>query len=193
MENTLGVKVATDIKLFFIMSPCGPFWANGLKPISVYHEPTAIRCYLGGNGYMKIGANYGPVIYPTHLANQKGYDQLFWILNDTVLECGNMNYFMLWHNEQGEKELITYPLDGTILPGVTRMSVLELARSYGEFKVTKAPIKIQALTRAVDEGRVIEAFCTNNPSAATPISKFFHDGRDYDIPVLNNSAGALTA
>ena len=73
-----------------------------------------------------------------------------WLLHDYVTEVGTMNIFVYWKNEDGEVELITPPLDGTILPGVTRNSILDLAKSLGEFKVTEKVFKIQEVIKAVN-------------------------------------------
>lgn len=142
MTNSLGVKSPTDVRLFSIMSPVGPYFPAGFQPVSVYCALDAVRAWPNGNGDKKIGANYGPTIHPANEVIKKGYDQILWLVNDTVSEVGVMNFFVHWINEDGEKELITCPLDGTILPGVTRSSVLELTKSWGEFKVTERAFKI---------------------------------------------------
>lgn len=74
---------------------------------------------------------------PQALAAKKGYSQILWLFNDQVTEVGTMNIFFFWINKQGKKELVTAPLDGTILPGVTRDSILSLAREWKEFEVSE--------------------------------------------------------
>lgn len=89
-------------------------------------------------------------------ANAKGYAQTIWLLGPehTVTEVGTMNCFMFWINEKGEKELITPPLDGTILPGVTRDSVLALARQWNQFTVSERSFTMKDVAKAVEQNRV---------------------------------------
>lgn len=90
-----------------------------------------------------IRRNYGPTLKTSRMGNLKyGTDQVLWLLHDYVTEAGTMNFFVYWRNEQGEDELITPPLDGTILPGVTRDSILTLSKEFNEFKVSTRPFKI---------------------------------------------------
>lgn len=157
-ENTLGVRAASRVKLFTILSPVGPYFPAGFKPVSVNCYTDYVRAWYKGSGDKKVGSNYGPTIRPAKTVAALGYDQILWLIEDFVTEVGVMNFFVYWVNKKGEKELITCPLDGTILPGVTRMSVLELGRHWNEFKVTEERFKIQDIIEAVKEGRVIEAF-----------------------------------
>jgi len=104
-----------------------------------------------------------------------------------------MNAFVFWVNEQGEKELITCPLDGTILPGVTRDSILQLTRHWGEFKVTEKRFKIQEITKAVKENRMLEMFGCGTAAVVSPIKNVGFEGQDYPIPIDSKlSSGKLT-
>eukprot|EP01052_Picozoa_sp_SAG31_P026442 SAG31_NODE_2395_length_5790_cov_73.555614_3_plen_91_part_00 len=86
----------------------------------------------------QVGGNYAPAMLPQQKAAAEGCAQVLWLgEDDVVTEIGAMNCFIFWTNDNGEDELITAPLDGTILPGVTRDSVLSLAKGWGEFKVTE--------------------------------------------------------
>ena len=127
MENSLGVKAPGAVKLFVIVSPVGPYYPSGFKPVSIYTSLDHVRAWPNGNGDKKLGANYGPTINPALKVQKKGFDQILWLVNDYVSEVGVMNFFVFWYNTQGEKELITCPLDGTILPGVTRKSILDIS------------------------------------------------------------------
>jgi branched-chain amino acid aminotransferase len=84
---------------------------------------------------------------------QKGFDQILWLINDNVTEVGVMNFFVYWKNKEGVEELITCPLDGTILPGVTRDSIIQIAQSWG-IPVNERHYNIQELFEAQSEGRV---------------------------------------
>jgi len=101
-----------------------------------------------------LNSNYAPTIQPAQLASKRGFQQILWLLDDYVTEVGTMNLFCFWINAKGEKELITAPLDGTILPGVTRSSILDLARQWGEFKVSETKWTIHELIAALKEKRV---------------------------------------
>jgi branched-chain amino acid aminotransferase len=137
---------------------------------------------------------------PALAADQKGYSQILWLLDDYVTEVGTMNFFMLWKNEKGEKELITPSLDygggGIILPGVTRKSIVELTRQWGEFKVTEGNFKMADVARAIDEGRVIEAFGAGTAAIVSPVERINYKGKDYKIPLgskPDNKAGELAS
>ena len=105
-----------------------------------------------------------------------------------------MNMFVYWRNKRGEKELITAPLDGTILTGVTRSCILQLGRQWGEFKVTEDKFTMTELAQALDEGRVIEAFGAGTAAIVSPIKRIHYRGKDYSVPLGQNggNAGELT-
>lgn len=104
-----------------------------------------------------------------------------------------MNFFVFWKNEKGEDELITPPLDGTILPGITRDSILTLMRELGEFNVTVKAFKIQDLCKAINENRVYEAFGAGTAAIVSPVQSFKYLGDTYKIPIEEEAgAGKLT-
>lgn len=195
---SLGVHVPRSAKLFVLLSPVGPYYPTGFKPVSLFADPVNVRAWPGGTGGYKVGSNYAGAIMPALAADQKGYSQILWLLDDYVTEVGTMNFFMLWKNEKGETELITPSLDygggGIILPGVTRKTILELTRQWGEFKVTEGNFKMADVARAVDEGRVLEAFGAGTAAIVSPIERINYKDRDYKIPLgtkADNKAGEL--
>lgn len=104
-----------------------------------------------------------------------------------------MNFFCFWKNEKGEDELITPPLDGTILPGITRKSLLTLFQEIKEFKVTVKPFKIQEMIKACKENRIYEAFGAGTAAIVCPVQSFNYDGETYKIPIEEEKgAGKLT-
>lgn len=107
-----------------------------------------------------------------------------------------MNFFMLWKNEKGEKELVTPPLDGTILPGVTRDSILTLTKEWNEFQVKEKPITMADVLKASKEKRIIEMFGAGTAAIVSPIKRIHMDGTDIHIPLdpsnPNSQAGPLT-
>lgn len=182
-ENTLGVKPASKVKLFTILSPVGPYYPKGFQPVSVDCYTGYVRAWYKGSGDKKLGSNYGPTIRPAKAVAAQGYDQILWLIDDYISEVGVMNLFIFWINEKGEKELTTCPLDGTILPGITRKSILELTKEWDEFKVTEERLKIQDLVKAVKEDRVIEMFGCGTAAIVAPIKNVGYNGQDYPIPI----------
>ena len=182
-ENTLGVKPAGKVKLFAILSPVGPYYPAGFNPVSIYSYTDFVRAWHKGSGDKKLGSNYGPTIRPARAVAKKGYDQILWLLDDVVSEVGVMNFFVFWVNEDGEKELITCPLDGTILPGVTRDSIIQMAQSWDEFKVTERHFTIHEVIKASKEGRIIEAFGCGTAAVVSPIKRIGYEDQDFDIPI----------
>jgi branched-chain amino acid aminotransferase len=133
---------------------------------------------------------------PQYDAAEKGYSQNLWIFgpDHEITEVGTMNLFVHWVNEQGEKELITPTLDrGDILPGITRDSILGLAREWNEFKVTEGHIKMAEVQKAVEEGRIIEIFGSGTAAVVSPVSTIHYQGKDLKIPLdgTDGRAGKL--
>jgi branched-chain amino acid aminotransferase len=128
---------------------------------------------------------------PQVAAGQKGYSQNLWIFgpDHEVTEVGTMNLFIHWINEQGEAELVTPPLvRGDILPGITRDSILTLAREWNEFKVSEKNINMKQLQKAVHEGRVLEVFGSGTAAIVSPVSTISYFDEDLNIP-LKGTAG----
>lgn len=140
----------------------------GLKLLA--SQPDTIRAWPGGFGYAKLGANYGPSLAAHGQAQSQGFDQVLWLFGEDrqVTEAGASNFFIVWENAQtGKRELVTAPLENQlILPGVTRRSVLELARTrlnqtvgdLGAVEVVEKTFTIKDVETAWKEGRVVEAF-----------------------------------
>ena len=129
---------------------------------------------------------------------EKGYQQILWLFGPKhmITEVGTMNFFMFWINDKGEKELITPPLDGTILPGVTRDSILQLTKEWNQFKVSEKPIAMAEVIKALKENRIIEMFGAGTAAIVSPIKCIHFDGVDYKIPLdpknPDSQAGPLT-
>jgi len=189
-DECLGLSSPSSIMLYVVTSPVGPYYKSGFKPVRLRSENRYVRAWPGGTGYAKIGGNYAPAMKPTAEAAAHGYDQVLWLLDDEITEVGSMNAFFFWINaETGKRELVTAPLDrGDILPGVTRQSVLELARSWGEFDVCEKNITMSQVRDAAKDMRIIEAFGTGTAAVVSPISCINHDGVDIEI----HATGSLT-
>lgn len=119
-------------------------------------DPKYTRAWPGGVGNRKMGSNYAPTINVQKEASKKGLQQVLWLYGDDhqLTEVGTMNIFMFHINEQGEKELVTPPLDGLILPGITRDSILALGRQWGQFKVTERKFTMPEVLKLLEKGRV---------------------------------------
>ena len=188
----LGVSASTQAKLFVIASPVGPYYPTGWKPVNLYATTEYVRAWPGGTGNSKLGANYCSGILPTLEVAKQGYQQLLWLQppNDHITEVGTMNMLVYWLNESGEKELRTAPLDGTILPGVTRDSILSLGREWGEFKVAEQPWTIQDLKKALNENRVLEAFGAGTAAIVSSVKSIYYKGDVLQIPIDKNDPEA---
>jgi branched-chain amino acid aminotransferase len=189
-DPTLGVAPPQMAKLFVILSPVGPYFRTGFKPVKLLAEPKYVRAFPGGTGQYKVGANYGPTILPQLEASQKGYSQVLWLIGQdhVISEVGTMNIFFHWINKQGQEELITAPLDGTVLPGVTRDSVIEIAKQWG-LKVTEDHFTMDDVIQAKKENRIFEAFGAGTACVVAPVSAINFEGKEYDIPVPTADKG----
>lgn len=153
-EPFIGMRAATSFKFIIIASPAGPFF---IKPISLWAEPTYIRAAAGGTGEAKAAGNYAAAIRPTEIAKSKGYDQVLWLdahEHRYIQEVGTMNIFF-----KIDGTIITPPLDGAVLHGITRKSVMELLQ-YKGYTVIERPITIDEIFDAAKKGKLEEAFGT---------------------------------
>jgi len=187
-QPTLGVAPASSAKFFIITSPVGPYYPGGWKPVKLLASDTYVRAWPGGTGQSKLGANYAIGILPQVEAAKQGYSQILWLFENKqrkfeIKEAGTMNIFIYWKNKKGEKELVTPRLDGTILPGVTRDSILQLTREYKEFKVSEIDVTMDELIEALNEKRIFEAFGAGTAAVVSPIKAIHFQGIDHAIPI----------
>eukprot|EP01116_Phalansterium_solitarium_P017999 TRINITY_DN459_c0_g1_i1.p1 TRINITY_DN459_c0_g1~~TRINITY_DN459_c0_g1_i1.p1 ORF type:complete len:431 (+),score=103.42 TRINITY_DN459_c0_g1_i1:68-1294(+) len=191
-QDSLGVGRSDKAKLFVIASPVGPYYPQGWKPVKLLADDHFVRAWPGGTGNAKVGGNYAPGIFPQAEAAKQGFSQVLWLFGPeyNLTEVGTMNLFVYWITEKGEKELVTPPLDGTILPGVTRDSILQLARKWNEFKVVERPVTMGDLQKAIKEGRVIEAFGAGTAAVVSPIELIHFKGKDLAIPLDRDDPSA---
>jgi len=153
-EAFIGMRAATSFKFIVIASPSGPFFS---KRIKLYAEKKYIRAAAGGTGEAKAAGNYAAAIRPTEIAKSKGYDQVLWLdahEHKYIQEVGTMNIFF-----KIDGNFITPKLDGSVLNGITRMSVIELLKSMN-YKVTERAITIDEIKEASKNGTLEEAFGT---------------------------------
>lgn len=176
-EERLGVKIADKYAFMIVCTPAYQYYA---KPLKVKVEDKYVRAADGGTGYAKCGGNYGGAFYPTNLAQQEGYDQVIWTdskRHDFIEESGTMNLMFVI-----DDILITPPLSRTILDGVTRDSLLTIAKEMG-IKVAVRPITHREIKDALIEGKKVEAFGAGTAAVVAPIQSIAIDGTDYNCTI----------
>lgn len=174
-QRTLGVSPPGSALLYVIASPVGPYYPTGFKAVSLEATDYAVRAWPGGVGDKKLGANYAPCIVPQREAMSRGFQQNLWLFGEEeyITEVGTMNFFVVIKDKvTGQKELITAPLDGTILEGVTRDSVLQLARERlapEGWKISERKFTMKDMATAASEGRLVEAFGAGTAAIVSPV------------------------
>lgn len=190
-QESLGVKVTNKALLYIITCPVGPYFSTGLfSPVSLYANPRYVRSWFGGTGDAKIGGNYGPTIRVANKANAIGLSQVLWLYGPEhmITEVGTMNVFVHWINEYGEPEIATPPLDGLILPGVVRNSLIELFREWGTHKVVERNITMNQLLSALREERLKEVFGSGTACVVCPVNAIQYLDEKLHIPTMDTGA-----
>lgn len=187
-EPTLGVSATNTALLYVLASPTGPYFPTGFKPISLLADPKYVRAFPGGAGNVKVGSNYGPTIFVGIEAQKKGCQQVLWLFGEEeyLTEAGTMNMFLVTKNKKGEMELITPPLDGTILEGVTRQSILDMTRQWGNIKVTERPITMKETLELLKNKELIECFGAGTACVVCPIDNILYRDVKYEIPTMTS-------
>ncbi|KAI5452690.1 branched-chain-amino-acid transaminase bat2 [Naganishia albida] len=204
-QNSLGVGPSSKALLFVIASPVGPYYATGFKAISLQATTEYVRAAPGGTGGYKLGANYSPGVVPQVEAAKKGYAQNLWLHGPEheLTEVGTMNLFVVVENEQGETELLTPPLEDLILPGVTRDSVLSIARDHvagkiqvpglpaSNFVVSERKMTMPKLSELAKAGKVKEVFGAGTAAIVTSVDNIGYKGEDIPIPAGPEGLGPI--
>ncbi|KAK9477014.1 aminotransferase [Lipomyces japonicus] len=186
-QASLGVNPPKSALLYVIMSPVGPYYPTGFKAVRLEATDYAIRAWPKGVGDKKLGANYAPGILPQRLAASRGFQQNLWLFGDEgyVTEVGTMNAFFVFKN--GDKfELVTAPIDGTILEGVTRDSILALARERldpQKWEVNERKFTIQEVADRADQGTLVEAFGSGTAAVVSPIKEISWREKTIEVPL----------
>ncbi|GIV36720.1 MAG: branched-chain-amino-acid aminotransferase [Cyclobacteriaceae bacterium] len=178
-EEYIGIKASTDFTFMIILCPVGAYYST---PVKVRIETHYTRAIAGGTGYVKAGGNYGGAIYPAKLAQDKGYHQLIWTDGKTheyIEESGTMNVAFIIN-----ETLVTPSLTDTILAGITRDSVLKLAKAWG-WKVEERRISVSELIDGLDKGTVTEAFGMGTAATIAPIELIGFENKDYVLPPVS--------
>ncbi|KAE9413358.1 hypothetical protein Angca_006213, partial [Angiostrongylus cantonensis] len=201
-DPTLGVGFSPSAKLFVITGPVGQYYSTGFHPVRLLADPQYVRAFPGGVGAFKMGCNYAPTILVGKEAAERNCQQVLWLYGEEeeVTEVGTMNIFVYWRNEEAEMELITPPLErGLILPGVTRDSLLELAREWGDFKVSEKSFTMYDVKKALDEGRLLEMFGAGTACVVSPIGQILYNNRKasngvyetWEVPTMKHSPNLM--
>jgi branched-chain amino acid aminotransferase len=186
-ETVLGVRPARQCRFFIILSPVGSYYAAGFKPIKILMEDQLVRVAPGGTGTAKTGGNYAASLLGARLAGQRGFDQVLWldaIEHRFVEEVGAMNiFFVIDHC------LVTPPLSGTILGGITRDSILALAPALG-LAGEERPVSVTELLDGIKSGRVQEAFGSGTAAVISPVGALGY--RDEMVTIGEGTVGKVT-
>jgi len=185
----LGVQAANHYMFIIILSPVGPYYdipGGGMAPTSIYVEDEYVRAPLGGVGFAKVGGNYGAALKAQERAQSMGCAQVLWldaIEHSYVEEIGTSNAFFMIGDE-----VITAPLLGTILPGVTRASVIELLKKWG-VKVSERRLRIGDVVKAAEDGDLKEIFASGTAAVISPVGKLVF--KDSQLTIGDGGVGTL--
>ncbi|MDD6193301.1 MAG: branched-chain amino acid aminotransferase [Lachnospiraceae bacterium] len=186
-ESALGVHMASSYKFMIICSPVGAYYASGLDPVKIMVEDEYVRAVAGGTGFTKCGGNYAGSIAGQMKAEKLGYEQVLWLDGNErkyVEEVGSMNIMF-----KIDGEIWTAPIEGTVLPGVTRDSMLHILRDWG-YTVREERLSIDDLMRYGHEGKLEEVFGTGTAAVVSPVGELRYKD---DVVVINdNKTGELT-
>lgn len=188
-EPHLGVKPSGSYLFFVIASPSGAYYAEGLNPVKIYVEEEFTRAAPGGTGAIKCGGNYAASLAGQMKADEMGYSQVLWLdgaERKYVEEVGSMNCFF----KIGD-EIYTAPVDsGTVLPGITRMSCIELLKDWG-FTVKEERLSIDDIMAAAKNGTLQEVFGTGTAAVVSPVKELMYKGENAQIG--SGKTGELTS
>ena len=172
LDPVLGVKSSETYKLVIIQCPVGPYYGkDGLAPVRIFVEDEFVRAVKGGTGYAKCAGNYAATLRSQQKASEKGCKQVLWldgVHRKYVEEVGAMNVFFVMGDT-----VVTPELSGSILPGVTRKSVIEILKDWGK-KVEERLISIDEVLKAYDDGKLVEAFGSGTAAVISPIGEFVY-------------------
>ena len=183
----LGVHASSTYAFYIILSPSGAYYASGLDPVGIYVEDQYVRAVRGGMGFAKTAGNYAASIKAGEVAEEKGYAQVLWldgVEHKYVEEVGSMNMMF-----KIAGKIVTPMLNGSILAGITRDSIMTLARDMG-IEVEERKVAIKEIFDDAANGTLEEAFGTGTAAVVSPVKSLCMDGQE--ITIGDGSIGALT-
>jgi len=177
-EPHLGVRPAHNYLFFIIIGPVGAYYKEGLNPVKIYVEDKYIRAALGGTGEIKTAGNYAASLLAAEEAKERGFTQVLWLdaaERNYIEEVGTMNMFFVIGDE-----VITAPLTGSILPGITRDSAIHMVKDWG-MKMTERSLAIDEVISAAKNGNLKEAFGTGTAAVISPVGQITYKGEDHIV------------
>lgn len=186
-EAVLGVKASDEYKFIIICSPSGAYYAEGMNPVKIYVEDEYVRATPGGTGYIKCGGNYAASIIASEKGHKLGFSQVLWldgVERKYIEEVGSMNIMF-----KIDGEIYTAPTIGTVLPGITRMSCIDLLKSWG-YKVNETRFTIDFVMEAAKNGKLEEVFGTGTAAVISPVGSLTYENECVEIN--NFETGELT-
>jgi len=186
-DEHLGVHSIVNATFVIICSPSGSYYAEGINPVKIMIEENDVRAVRGGTGFAKCGGNYAAANRAGEKAEQLGYTQVLWldgVERKYIEEVGAMNVMF-----KIDGEIVTPALTGSILPGITRKSCIEVLKNEG-YTVSERLLSIDELTDAMENGKLEEAWGCGTAAVVSPIGQLFYKGKTYTIN--NNEIGTVT-
>ncbi len=186
-DESLGVHAVDNATYMIIASPVGSYYKEGINPVKIMIEDEDVRAVRGGTGYAKCGGNYAASNRAGERAAKLGYSQVLWldgVERKYIEEVGAMNVMF----KIGD-EIVTPMLSGSILPGITRMSCIEVLKQEG-YKVSERLLSIDELAAALENGTLKEAWGCGTAAVVSPIGELCYKGKKY--PVNNGEIGETT-
>jgi branched-chain amino acid aminotransferase len=186
MDPFLGVRASHTYRFFIILSPVGAYYPEGFNPVKILVTSEYVRAVRGGVGEAKTPGNYAASLLAGEQAHTAGYTQVLWldgVEQKYLEEVGSMNIFFVI-----DDEIITPALNGSILPGVTRKTVIELARHWND-KVSERKISIDELMRAHSAGKLQEVFGAGTAAVISPVGMIKYN--DQVITINDNQTGPV--
>lgn len=187
-ESFLGVRAAQRARFMVIASPAGPYFTGGVKPVSIWLSQDFARAGHGGTGAAKCGGNYAASLLPQNIAAENGCQQVLFTdagNPDVIDELGGMNLFLV----RADKTLLTPALNGNILPGITRKSLIQLAKDRG-YAVEERAVTVTEWREGVADGSIVEAFACGTAAVITPIGQL--KSPDFTIDFGDKAPGEFT-
>jgi branched-chain amino acid aminotransferase len=182
----LGVRASFTYRFFIILSPVGAYYPEGFNPVKIMVSKEHVRAVRGGVGEAKTPGNYAASLLAGDKAHEEGYTQVLWldgVEQKYVEEVGSMNIFFVI-----DDEIVTPMLSGSILPGITRNSVLQLARHWG-MKVAEQKVSIDEVFQAQASGKLTEIFGSGTAAVISPVNELKYD--DKIITIGDGSVGPV--
>lgn len=178
LDPLIRLKASEEYLFYIICSPVGMYYKKGLKPTKIIVEEEYVRAVRGGVGFAKTAANYASSLLPAKNAVAKGYDQVLWldgVEQKYVEEVGTSNIFFKYKDK-----LVTTELNGSILPGITRDSVIQIGKAWGE-EVIEQKVAIDQVINDIKENKIEEIFCSGTAAVISPLGLLNYNGEEFSV------------